>query len=613
MKTWGKRVLSVGLSAMLLVSAAGLSAFAADETETVKIKNATELADAIAAQADGQVWELAAGTYDLTEALMAKYADKTINGESKFVFPIVADNLTIKGTGDVLITSSFDPGAEQGGVWHNQNFVTVSGEKVTIENVDLKANPNAYYDGSCNKVLELIDGGKDLTLKDVDVVALTDANDKKFGGSIYVNVADAGTTTLENVTMSAWISAKTVTTGKVVVKNVVQDFTDNAYAGYSDPTYGYAWNPGVSGDKVDIQSLTIQVDENVNLNEQVIKGLKSNTTIELDGDIQVDEEVYIKDVDGITVKGNGHTITASENFKMNIEGQIQLFKVENGQNLTLENVKLVGTDKTKHCLDAYAVENLVLKDVTLNHENASTGAPLVINGSTVAVEGALNLVTGAKSWYGINVDDKNGEAAISFAEGSSLKMDNKSENELPVIKAETKTEGKDPQSMIQNPENAGIVYGKDGVFVEATPVTSITLDKTSATLKVGEELQLQATVKPEDASYPELTWTSSDDKVVTVDANGKIKAVAAGTAKITVTCVDGVKAECTVTVEAATSSSSATESTGTTATTGTQETQPDDPGKTDTGVQSYVWVALLLMALAVSGLVITAKRVKANG
>ena len=53
MKTWSKRVLSVGLSAMLLISSAGLSAFAADET--VKIKNATELADAIAAQADGQV------------------------------------------------------------------------------------------------------------------------------------------------------------------------------------------------------------------------------------------------------------------------------------------------------------------------------------------------------------------------------------------------------------------------------------------------------------------------------------------------------------------------------------------------------------------------------
>ncbi len=611
MKTWSKRVLSVGLSAMLLISSAGLSAFAADET--VKIKNATELADAIAAQADGQVWELAAGTYELTEDLMAKYADKTIGGESSFVFPIVANNLTIKGTGEVLITSNFDPGAEQGGVWHNQNFVTVKGQGVTIENVDLKANKNAYYGGSCNKVLELADGGKDLTLKDVDVVALTDDDGKKFGGSIYVNVADAGTTTFENITMDSWISAKTVTTGKVVVKNVVQDFTDNMYAGYSSETYGYAWNPGVSGDKVEIQSLTVKVDENVNLTEQVIKGLKSNTTIELDGDIQVDEEVYIKDVDGITVKGNGHAITASETFKKNLAGQVNLFKVENGENLTLENVKLVGTDKTKHCLDVYTVDNLVLKDVTLDHENtgAEEGAPLVINGSTVAVEGALNLVTGDNSWYGINVDDKNGDAVISFAEGSSLKLDNKSEDEKIVIYAQTADETKDPQDMIQNPENAGIVYGEDGAFVEATPVASITLDKTNATLKVGEELQLKATVAPENASYPELTWVSSDDKVVTVDANGKIKAVAAGTAKITVTCADGVKAECTVTVEAATSSSSATESTGTTATTGAQETQPDDPGKTDTGVQSYVWVALLLMALAVGGMVMAAKR-KAN-
>lgn len=79
-------------------------------------------------------------------------------------------------------------------------------------------------------------------------------------------------------------------------------------------------------------------------------------------------------------------------------------------------------------------------------------------------------------------------------------------------------------------------------------VSGVTLDKTSATLEIGEELKLTATVKPDDAVNKNVRWTSSDSSVATV-VSGNVVAEKAGTAKITVTTEDGGKtAVCTITV-----------------------------------------------------------------
>ncbi|SHJ24696.1 Ig-like domain-containing protein, partial [Pseudobutyrivibrio xylanivorans] len=78
-------------------------------------------------------------------------------------------------------------------------------------------------------------------------------------------------------------------------------------------------------------------------------------------------------------------------------------------------------------------------------------------------------------------------------------------------------------------------------------VTGVTLDKITASIEVGEELALKATVKPENASVKKVTWSSSDTAVATV-AEGKVTGVAAGTATITVTADGGKTATCTVTV-----------------------------------------------------------------
>ena len=59
--------------------------------------------------------------------------------------------------------------------------------------------------------------------------------------------------------------------------------------------------------------------------------------------------------------------------------------------------------------------------------------------------------------------------------------------------------------------------------------------------KAGETSQIKTTVTPADAANTKVTYKSSDTKVATVDANGKITAVANGTATITVTTEDGAK------------------------------------------------------------------------
>jgi len=65
-------------------------------------------------------------------------------------------------------------------------------------------------------------------------------------------------------------------------------------------------------------------------------------------------------------------------------------------------------------------------------------------------------------------------------------------------------------------------------------VSSVKLNRTSATLVVGDSITITATVKPNDANDKTVTWKSSNEKVATVK-NGKVTAVGLGTATITAT------------------------------------------------------------------------------
>lgn len=81
-------------------------------------------------------------------------------------------------------------------------------------------------------------------------------------------------------------------------------------------------------------------------------------------------------------------------------------------------------------------------------------------------------------------------------------------------------------------------------------VSDISLDPSKATIQAGETLTLAATIKPENATNKQISWTSSDESVATVDANGVVTGKKEGSVNITAKTADGEKtATCKVTVK----------------------------------------------------------------
>ena len=113
----------------------------------------------------------------------------------------------------------------------------------------------------------------------------------------------------------------------------------------------------------------------------------------------------------------------------------------------------------------------------------------------------------------------------------------------------TETQGTTYYYCVATNEQGSATSAIAGVTVtEPVHATGVTLDKTSASVKLGKTLTLTANVAPEDAANKNVTWSSSDPSVATV-SDGVVTGVATGNAKITVTTEDGSHtASCTVTV-----------------------------------------------------------------
>lgn len=119
---------------------------------------------------------------------------------------------------------------------------------------------------------------------------------------------------------------------------------------------------------------------------------------------------------------------------------------------------------------------------------------------------------------------------------------------------------------------SGIVKTSAKVTV-TTKVEQIVLNKTEGVLTVGNSVTVTATVTPDNATNTTVNWTSSDEKVATVDSNGKVTAVASGNATIKATSEsDGdVSADYALTVNKA-AAKPATNYSGTTSSAGAATT-----------------------------------------
>lgn len=93
------------------------------------------------------------------------------------------------------------------------------------------------------------------------------------------------------------------------------------------------------------------------------------------------------------------------------------------------------------------------------------------------------------------------------------------------------------------------IYSMNGTKPTEVSVTSVSLNKSTLDIKVGETATLTATINPTNATNKNVTWKSDNTQIATVDTAGKITTIKEGTAKITVKTKDGnYTATCIVTV-----------------------------------------------------------------
>lgn len=176
----------------------------------------------------------------------------------------------------------------------------------------------------------------------------------------------------------------------------------------------------------------------------------------------------------------------------------------------------------------------------------------------------IDLQTNGQSSATVNytlvpADTTEGDVILSVADESIAKLDG---NRIIGVKnGETKITA-----------TCGIVKTSAKVTV-TTKVEQITLNKTEGVLTVGNSVTVTATVTPDNATNATVNWTSSDEKVATVDSNGKVTAVAAGNATIKATSEsDGdVSADYALTVNKA-AAKPATNYSGTTSSAGAATT-----------------------------------------
>ena len=225
-------------------------------------------------------------------------------------------------------------------------------------------------------------------------------------------------------------------------------------------------------------------------------------------------------------EGNGLTITAKSVLDNQATVTVNVKKQEQQTPAVPTTIKFPAADKsfelkkgeTKTITLVFDPAENVNKEVNVTTDPA--GAPLTVT----AADGVLTITI---------------KEGVSITEDKEIKVTVKS-------KVGTAT------------DFCTVQLKKEGTITPPVVLEGITMTPATLKLKVSEEKQLTVTPRPEGATLPAVTWEVTKGKgIVTVDAQGKVKAVKEGTAEVTATA-GGTKATCTVTVEKATAVENAT-------------------------------------------------------
>lgn len=189
----------------------------------------------------------------------------------------------------------------------------------------------------------------------------------------------------------------------------------------------------------------------------------------------------------------------------------------------------------------------------------SNGKVSGVSGGTATITATINEIQkqcvvkveekAAASYTVRFMDESNRELECreNLAQGSTITLPAIASRQGYTLQWKNKADGK-----LYNQGASVTVTGDMEFVVNARKilVSQITLDATGKTIEVNESFVLGISVKPDNALDRSVQWSSSNTKVATVDSNGRVTAVAAGTAVIKAAAKDGSGryAVCNVTV-----------------------------------------------------------------
>jgi len=253
-------------------------------------------------------------------------------------------------------------------------------------------------------------------------------------------------------------------------------------------------------------------------------------------------------VTGLVAGTETITVTASDQNSVSISGTC-VVTVQNLVNLALNKTVVTSSDESSQYSGAKAVDGLATTRWSTafsdpQYIQVDLGASYNITGVSISWEAAsakdytIQVSADGTNWTtistqtGITTGERVDNPAVSGT-GRYIKINGTARNTVYGY------------SMYEF-----AVYGTAGAVVHPT---GLVLTPATNTVKVGATAQLSASVSPNNATNPTVTWASSNTAVASVTATGLVTAVSAGDATITATTVDGnIKATAKLTVTPAT-------------------------------------------------------------
>jgi len=408
-----------------------------------------------------------------------------------------------------------------------------------------------------------------LTVGDEATLTATVAPSNATNKTVYWSTSDASIATVSNGVVKA-LKAGTAT---ITVRTADGNFTDTCTV-----TVKAAVIP-VTGVTLDVDSLTLTVGDEATLtatvapsnatnktvywstsdasiatvSNGVVKALKAGTaTITVrtaDGNFTDTCTVTVKaaaiPVTGVTLDQTSKTIELGEELTLtatvlpyNATNKTVYWSTSDASIATVDNgiVRGVGAGTATITVRTADGGFTATCEVTVSGDIKVTGVTVGPSTATVAIGNTVTLVASIIPYNATNqnVSWSSSDSSIASVDKNGVVTGIK--EGTAVITVTTEDGGYTATSTV-TVEKSSVV-----------PVTGVKLDKTTASIAVGETVTLTATVLPSDATNKNITWSTSNSKVATV-SNGVVKAVAAGNATITVTTEDGSHtATCELTV-----------------------------------------------------------------